>query len=380
MALFLVKLENYLYNDKKYLCCFILFCAVFLTLIGLITLASASLSFYKTESFFIKQLCWLFLAIPFFLFGLLLDLEFLRKFSGRLLFLSFFLLCCVLIPGVGRSVNGSRRWFSCGGFNLQVSEFVKIIVILWLADYIDRNKENIKTFITGFIIPLFTIAVLSFIILLEPDYGTAILIGGVTFSLLFLFGSRIFYIIGALSIALLTISVLIFFNPVRMRRIIAFIDVDANKLGGAYQLWQGILGFVSGGLFGQGLGNGRQQLVYLPESHTDFILPILGEEFGSVVVIGLLLLYLAFFISCMIASLKIRNTYFSVIASGIVLIIIYQVIINVGVVTGLLPTKGMVLPFISYGGSSLLIMFLMIGMLLNCFIVDSFSSTNTSLI
>ncbi|MDE6432039.1 MAG: putative lipid II flippase FtsW [Opitutales bacterium] len=374
MALFSVKLENYLYNDKKYLCFFVLVCVTFLTLIGLVVLASASLSFCKNESYFSKQLYWALISVPFFLFGLFLDLEFLRKFSGKLLIFSFILLCCVLVPGVGRSVNGSRRWLACGGINLQISEFVKFVVIMWLADYIDNNNESIKTFITGFIVPLATIAMVSLVILLEPDYGTAILIGGVTFTLLFLFGSRIFYILGALVVAFFTISVLIFFNPVRMRRIIAFLDVDSNKLGGAYQLWQGILGFASGGLFGKGLGNGRQQLVYLPESHTDFILPIVGEEFGSIVVVGLLLLYLCLFIACMIASSRIKSIYLSVISSGIVLIIAYQVIINVGVVTGLLPTKGMVLPFISYGGSNLLVMFFMIGVLINCFVTDSFAS------
>lgn len=374
MARFSVGVENYLHSDRKCLCCFVLTCVMFLTLVGLVALASASLSFFKQESYFVKQLSWFLVSIPFFFLGIFLDLEFLRRFSNKLLLFSFFLLCCVLIPGIGRSVNGSRRWLACGGLNLQVSELVKFVVILWLADYICKNKENIRFFLKGFLLPLGTVAAISLIILVEPDYGTAILIGGVAFSLLFLFGARVFYMLGALVSAFFAISVLIFFNPVRMRRVIAFMDIDSNKLGGAYQLWQGILGFVSGGLFGQGLGNGRQQLVYLPEAHTDFILPILGEEFGSVVVIALLLLYLSFVIACMVAALKVKNTYFSVLASGIVLIIAYQVIINVGVVTGLLPTKGMVLPFISYGGSNLLIMFFMIGALINCFVTDSFNS------
>ncbi len=372
MSFFLIRFENYLHNNKRYLCCFVLGCILFLTLIGLVVLASASLSFYKTESYFIKQLSWVLLSIPFLLLGIFLDLEFLRKFSNIFLLLSCVLLLFVLIPGIGHAVNGSRRWLSCGGLNLQVSEFTKVIVILWIADFLDKNEQKTKTFVKGFFIPLFTISCISLLILLEPDYGTAILIGGVTFSLLFLFGARIIYVVRALILAIFAISVMIFLNPVRMRRIVAFMDIDANKLEGAYQLWQGILGFVSGGLWGQGLGNGRQQLVFLPESHTDFILPILGEEFGSIAVIGILFVYLSFFISCIVASLKIQKKYFSVISSGIVLIIAYQVIVNVGVVTGMLPTKGMVLPFISYGGSNILVMFFMIGMLINCFISDSF--------
>jgi cell division protein FtsW len=147
-------------------------------------------------------------------------------------------------------------------------------------------------------------------------------------------------------------------------------DIDSNKLGGADLLWQGILGFASGGLWGNGVGNGKQQLVYLPEAHTDFILPILGEEFGSIAIIFVLALYLTFSITCIVHAMKIKSTYHSAISCGIALLVAYQVIINVGVVCGLLPTKGMVLPFISYGGSNLLAMYLMLGILLNCFLFN----------
>jgi cell division protein FtsW len=155
-----------------------------------------------------------------------------------------------------------------------------------------------------------------------------------------------------------------------MRRILAFIDIDANKLGGAYQLWQGILGFASGGLWGNGVGNGKQQLVYLPEAHTDFILPILGEEFGSITVILVMILYLLFAITCIVHAMRIKCTYRSAISCGIALLVAYQVVINVGVVSGLLPIKGMALRFISYGGSNLLTMYFMLGILLNCFFFD----------
>lgn len=371
MSYFATKIEQYITSRRTWLYCLVSCSTILLTFVGLTILSSASLSFYKSESFFYKQLSWFLVSIPFFLLGFFLDLGFICKIANQLLGLSIILLCCVLIPGIGRSVNGSSRWLSLGGVNLQVSEFVKFTIVIWLANYIERNKNKIKTFWEGFFVPLIVVALTSLIILFEPDYGTAILLGGVAFSLLFLFGSRVLYALSALFLAFIGISVLIFFNPIRMRRIIAFMDIDANKLEGAYQLWQGILGFVSGGLFGQELGNGRQQLIYLPEAHTDFILSILGEELGSIVVIGILLIYLMIFVTCLVTSLKLNNIYLSVISSGIVLIIIYQVIINVGVVIGLLPTKGMVLPFISYGGSNLVIMFFMIGILLNCFATDS---------
>jgi cell division protein FtsW len=213
---------------------------------------------------------------------------------------------------------------------------------------------------------------MSGLILLEPDYGTAILLACVVFSLLFLYGAKIFYLLCAGVSALGLTSLFIFYNPVRMHRILAFMDISSNKLGGAYQLWQGILGFASGGLWGKGLGNGRQQLTYLPEAHTDFILSIMGEEFGAVIVIFSLILYMLLFIVCIVCAMKIKSTYRSVIASGIALLTVYQVLINVGVVCGILPTKGMVLPFISYGGSNLLAMYFMLGLLINCFISDHY--------
>jgi cell division protein FtsW len=340
---------------------------VILTVVGLLVLASASLSFFRTESLLHKQLCWVVISLFFFAMGAFIDLEFFGKHIGKILLAFAILLALVLLPGFGHSVNGSRRWISIAGINFQISEFVKFALIMWLAAHIDRVKGEIKSFYSGFFKPLAVASCIGGLIIVEPDYGTAILLEGVAFTLLFLYGSKISYLLGAALSAVGCLSILIFFNPVRMRRILSFIDIDSNKLGGAYQLWQGILGFASGGLWGNGIGNGRQQLVYLPEAHTDFILPILGEELGSVVAIAVLCLYLIFFIACIVGAMKLESTYHSAIICGIVLLMAYQVIINVGVVSGLLPTKGMVLPFISYGGSNLLTMYFLLGILLNCF-------------
>ncbi|MDR1255317.1 MAG: putative lipid II flippase FtsW [Puniceicoccales bacterium] len=370
MNIFFARLCKCISPDKRFPCSVVLACPIILTLIGLVALSSASLSFYRNESLFYRQFFWFLISLGPFLVGLFLDLDLLERHVGKILAIFSILLTLVLIPGIGRSVNGSRRWMSLLGLNLQVSEFAKIALILWLARYISMAKGKIKTFIAGFFRPFLVAACLGGLILLEPDYGTAILLGGVTLSLLFLYGSKILHIAGAMVVAAGSLAILIFFNPVRMRRILAFMDVDSNKLGGAYQLWQGILGFASGGLWGSGVGNGKQQLVYLPEAHTDFILPILGEEFGAVAAIAVLALYFAFFAACIIHAMGIKSTYRSAIACGIALLVAYQVIINVGVVSGLLPTKGMVLPFISYGGSNLFAMFFMVGVLLNCFIFD----------
>jgi cell division protein FtsW len=276
-------------------------------------------------------------------------------------------LIAVLIPGIGKLVNGSRRWIAIGRLNVQISEFAKIAVIIWLAKYLTNNENCIEDFHKGFLIPLGISGLACGLIFLEPDYGTAILMGAVVFTLLFLAGSRLLYLLFAMFGGLVIVSFLIYLNPTRMRRVTAFLDIENNKLEGAYQLWQGMLGFVSGGLFGRGIGQGRQQLVYLPEAHTDFIFPIFSEELGSLVAIATLMIYLMFFTITTYCAKKNPNPFPKFLSYGISLTIIYQVIINVGVVTGLLPTKGMVLPFISYGGSNLVLLFFMVGLLLNCF-------------
>ncbi|MDR2436312.1 MAG: putative lipid II flippase FtsW [Puniceicoccales bacterium] len=370
MSAFLERLRGYISPGRSFACWVVVFCPVAITLIGLVALSSASLSFYRNESLLHRQLTWFLISIIFFLVGLLLDLDFVRRCAGKILFALLVLLVLVLIPGIGHSVNGSRRWISAMGVSLQISEFTKVALIIWLADYIDSIGDKVESFSEGFFRPFAVAACASGLILLEPDYGTAILLGGVSLSLLFLYGSRVSYVAGAVAIATALMSLLTFFNPVRMRRILAFIDIDANKLGGAYQLWQGILGFASGGLWGNGIGNGKQQLVYLPEAHTDFILPILGEEFGSIAVILVMALYLAFAVTCITRAMKIKCTYRSAVSCGIALLVAYQVIINIGVVSGLLPTKGMALPFVSYGGSNLLAMYFLLGILLNCFFFD----------
>jgi cell division protein FtsW len=361
------KLEAYYaYFSQRKAGWFILLSALFFTATGLIILASASLSFIKSENYFCKQLLWCTVGVPFFLIGASINLNLLKKCGTWLLVFFAIALVVVLIPGVGKLVNGSRRWISIGGINVQISEFAKLAVVVWLARYLEQHVGSEDKFFTGFLTPLIVSGIICGLILLEPDYGTAILIGMVVFTLLFLFGTRLLYLLVATVGGLLSISILIYLNPTRLRRIVAFLDVENNKLEGAYQLWQGMLGFVSGGLLGRGVGQGRQQLVYLPEAHTDFIFPVFSEEFGSIAAIAVLMLYAAFFLVASHCARRLHDNFAKFLAHGICLTVIYQVIINVGVVTGLLPTKGMVLPFISYGGSSLVLLFLMIGLLLNC--------------
>ncbi|MDR2737741.1 MAG: putative lipid II flippase FtsW [Puniceicoccales bacterium] len=365
------KLEGYYsYFSQRKAGWFVLFVVLSLTGVGMVVLSSASLSFIGIEDYLLKQLQWLAVGIPLFIAGCLIELKFLQRYCRLLLFAVAVGLVSVLIPGIGKMVNGSRRWLSFGGFNVQISEFAKIAVIIWLSSYLEANKFRIKDFSHGFLIPLAVPGIISALVLMEPDYGTAILIGVLSFALLFLAGTRLLYLMAATVGGLFVISAMICLNPTRLRRIVAFLDVDGNKLGGAYQLWQGMLGFVSGGLFGRGIGQGRQQLVYLPEAHTDFIFPILSEELGSLVAIAALMLYATFFLVTTSCARKIGDDFQKFTAYGVSLTIILQTLINVGVVTGLLPTKGMVLPFMSYGGSNLVSLFFMVGMVLNCFSSD----------
>ncbi|MDR1233523.1 MAG: putative lipid II flippase FtsW [Puniceicoccales bacterium] len=367
----LEKLEAYYnYFSQRKAGWFILLCTSLLMGLGLIILSSASLSFIKSENYFHKQLLWCALGVPLFFIGCFVDLKFLKKHCLGILAFFVVALVIVLVPGIGKMVNGSRRWIAMGGFNVQVSEFSKIAIILWLAQYLNNSEGNRSDFRIGFFNPLLVVASICGLIFLEPDYGTAMLVGAVTVTLLFLAGTRLWYIGIAIFGGLLAISILIYLNPTRMGRIVAFLDVENNKLAGAYQLWQGMLGFASGGLYGRGLGQGRQQLVYLPEAHTDFIFPIFSEELGSLAAILVLAVYLTFFLTITHSAKKLHSNFAKFLSYGIALTIIYQVIINVGVVTGLLPTKGMGLPFISYGGSNLVLLSFMVGLLLNCFSAD----------
>jgi cell division protein FtsW len=361
------KLEEYYYYFGR---CrsglFILAFALVLIGVGVTVLASASLSFIGTEDYFTKQLLWCLVGVPFFLLGALVDLNFLKKHSSIIALAFVLALVAVLIPGIGKLVNGSRRWVRLFGINIQLSEFAKIALIIWLANYIDANFLEIGKFWKGFLFPLLIPGLICALVLMEPDYGTAMLMGAVIFTLLFLAGTRIPHLIAAMLTGLVCISALICVTPTRMRRVVAFLDVESNRLGGAYQAWQGMLGFVSGGLFGCGIGEGRQQLVYLPEAHTDFIFPILSEECGSLAAIAVLAIYFSMFFISAQRSKNLHNNFAKFLSYGIILTIAYQVIINIGVVTGLLPTKGMVLPFISYGGSNLVLLFSMLGLLINC--------------
>lgn len=344
----------------------ILVCVAALLAIGLAVLFSASSTAKggPTEYLF-KQLIFLGLALGAGWMVARADLEQLRRFSWLVAAGALLALVLVLIPGLGVEVKGSRRWLNLGFTRVQVSEFAKLAMVFALSHYLAVNQSRLGDFWKGFAWPGAGIGLFAGLILLEPDFGTAFLTGALGMILLFLAGARLRFLLPSIAIALTAFVVLVLHNPVRLRRITSFLDVEANRGDGAYQLWQAILAFAAGGPTGVGLGNGRQQQAFLPEAHTDFIFAILGEEMG----LGFTLLVVALFVTIFVAGLvhvrRAPNLFQFLLVTGCLLLVSLQAIINLGVVTGMLPTKGMPLPFISAGGSNLLLMGLLVGIIIN---------------
>lgn len=344
----------------------LIFSVILLTLIGFVVLASASQSFSLHSSTLNKQAIWLVISLLSGTLATFVNLEKLRRHSLLLGFLSLALLLVVFIPGIGVRVNGALRWLDFGLMRLQVSDVAKLGLIFVLAHYLSSNQRYIRSFVRGFLIPASIIGCTCLLIILQPDFGTTFLCACVGFGVLFLAGVRLIYLIPSIMGGGLLFSIAVLLNPIRLKRLTSFLDVEGNKMDGAYQLWQGILAFAAGGVQGVGLGNGRQQMSFLPEAHTDFIFPIIGEELGLYFTSAVVILFGAIFLVGFLLLRRAPNLYSFCLAAGALLAIILQALINMGVVTGLLPTKGMSLPFISYGGSNLLLMFVLVGILLNC--------------
>ena len=348
---------------------FIVSIVVALTFLGLVVLFSASQAMYDGDSTILlrKQLIWLFLATLAGGLALLVDLEALRKYVYWLGLASIVLLLLVLIPAIGVEVNGARRWMDFGFMRLQVSEVGKLGLLFALAHYLASHRRDLDHPIKGFLLPCGLLAIFCLLIILEPDYGTAFLCGAVGGCMLFLAGLRLKFLIPTAVSALTLFSIAVYHDPIRLKRITSFLDVEGNRTDSAYQLWQGILAFGAGGLEGVGLGEGRQQMSFLPEAHTDFIFAIVGEELGFIFTAGVVVLFMTLFFIGFLQLKRAPNLYQYLLVMGALLFITLQALINIGVVTGCLPTKGMSLPFISYGGSNLVFMFTLTGIILNGF-------------
>ena len=339
-----------------------------LSLMGLVVLMSAGQSFISTDSLFVfrRQLIWLAIAASAGVATMFVDLEKLRKFAWPIAIVSIVLLVLVLAPGVGVKIKGARRWLDFGPFRCQPSEFAKLALVFVLSHYLATNHRELRTLFKGFIFPCAIIGCFAAFIILEPDFGTTVLCGSVGCVLLFLSGVRLLFLLPSLLLSASLFSVAVYLDPVRLSRVTSFLNVEAYRSGESYQLWQGILAFAAGGWDGVGLGNGRQQIYFLPEAHTDFVLAVIGEELGLIFTVVVALLFLSIFLIVVWHLRKAPNLFQFLLATGATLMIVLQSLINMGVVTGLLPTKGMSLPYISYGGSNLVVMFMLTGVIFNC--------------
>ena len=344
----------------------IVICVVALVSIGLVVLFSASSPIKGGPyAYLYKQFIFLALAIGAGWAVAIADLEQLRKFAWIASAIALILLVLVLIPQIGISVKGSRRWLGLGSVRLQVSEFAKLALVFSLAHYLALNQSKLHDLWRGFVIPSVWTGLFALLVLAEPDFGTAFLLGAIGMLLLFLAGARLKFLLPAITIALLGFALLVMNNPVRLRRITSFMDIEANRGDGAYQLWQAILAFAAGGVDGVGLGQGRQQNSFLPEAHTDFIFAIMGEEMGLIFTLTVVALFVTVFVAGLMHVRRAPNLFQFLLVTGCLLLICLQAVINLGVVTGMLPTKGMSLPFISAGGSNLLLMGLLVGIIIN---------------
>ncbi len=339
-----------------------------LTLFGIVALSSAGRAFSSDPHFILKrQTLWLAAALPACAFGYFVPLCLLRKWSPLIALGGLGILALVMVPGVGLNINGAQRWIDLGFMRMQPSEFAKPALVIALAACLAACQRHLKTFWRGFVLPSTLIGLFCGLIIIEPDFGTALLFGAMGFTVMFIVGVRLWYLLPTVIGGMAAFATLVYYDPVRLARITSFLDVEGNKQDSAYQLWQALLAFGVGGTDGVGLGNGRQQLSFLPEAHTDFVCAIIGEEFGLVATLAIVLVFFFLFILVVWNLRKAPDLFGFVIALGAALFICFQAIINLGVVTGLLPTKGMSLPFISYGGSNLVVMFLFAGLILNCF-------------
>lgn len=341
-------------------------CALALTVLGLTILFSASASFKQGPYYYLnKQLLGVGISLVGCCLAARLDLENLRKYVWVVAGVSLLGLALVLIPHVGIAVKGSRRWLGYGSLRLQVSEFAKLAMVFCLAHYLALNQTRIHEFKRGFVFPIAIISVFGGLILLEPDFGTAALCIAVGFSMLFLAGARWRYMIPAGLVALSLLVVAVMLTPNRLRRFTAFLDVEGNKSSGTYQLYQALSAFAAGGVEGAGLGQGRQQLNFLPEAHTDFIFAVVGEELGLGFTLGVVAIFTVIFFAGLIHLRRAPNLFQYLLVAGSLLLISLQAVINVGVVTGVFPTKGMSLPFLSAGLSNLILMGLLLGIFIN---------------
>jgi cell division protein FtsW len=347
---------------------------VFISLLtlGIIMVASSSIS--VADRNFSNPFYYLERQLVFVAIGLLAAVSIFRirlvqweKSGMSLLIFALFMLVIVLIPGIGKSVNGSTRWLPLGVINLQVSELVKLFLVIYVAGYLVRHGDAVRRSLLGFLKPMMMVGLAGLLLLMEPDFGATVVIMGTVLGMTFLAGARFIQFISFVFIFACAALMLVVTSPYRMERLVSFANPWADPFDSGFQLTQSLIAIGTGGWFGTGLGGSVQKLFYLPESHTDFLFAVLSEELGFVGVSCVVILYTTLFLRALKIAAQAENAgnYFAAyMAYGIGIWLSMQAVINMGVNVGLLPTKGLTLPLMSYGGSSLIVCCMAVGLLM----------------
>jgi cell division protein FtsW len=315
--------------------------------------------------FFRKQLIALGIGIVGLIACSLLSAPAYRRLAYPLLGLTLLVLVLVIVPGVGVLRGGARRWLTFAGFTFQPAEMAKLALVLYLAHSLAKKEENIKTFSIGILPHLIVAGVCLGLLLLEPDFGTALILAMLLYSMLFIGGVRVTHLLATGLVALPLLIYVMVTAPYRLRRLITFLDPWSDPQNTGFQIVQSLIAFGSGQFFGRGLGEGRQKLFYLPEAHTDFVFSVIGEEIGFLGGFVVLVLFGVIVLRGLRLTGKIEEPFEQYLAFGLTVLLGLQALIHMGVVMGIMPAKGLVLPFISYGGSALVTNLMEAGILLS---------------
>jgi len=354
-----------LYYDVR-----LLFPVLFLVGIGIVMVYSASsaLAFKKfgSEYYFLKkQSLFALLGIVALISCSRFPYRFFRSLTYPLLILALVFLAAILITGLGYSAGGAKRWFRLGSFSFQPSEFARFALIIYLAYSMNKKKDVLKNFYVGFLPHIMMLFMFTVLIIFQPDFGSVVILGVLTWIMLFVGGVRLWYLITSLVLILPAAYFFMISADYRLKRITSFLDPWQHSANDGYQIVHSLMAFGTGGIWGAGIGNGYQKLFYLPEPHTDFIFSVIGEELGLWGVLIILALYILILWRGISIASNCWDSFGSFLAIGLTTAIGLQVCVNMGVALGLLPTKGLTLPFLSYGGTSLLLNMAYIGILMN---------------
>ncbi len=344
----------------------------FLVIVGFVMLISTCIfsaqassvdGYYEAK----RQAVWLVIGIGVCWFAAAVDYRFWKTHVWLLLGVVCFLLALCFLPGVGREINGERRWIALGSLQMQPSEFGKIAMVVFLAYWFSRHPDSGGEFLRGFAKPLGIVAIPILMILFEVDIGTSMVLASTAFLLLFVAGANWKYLTGLVMMGVIGFIGMLSYAPNRMERLMAFVDPEKHRLGAGFQQWISLMAIGSGGLTGRGVGEGRLKMLYMPFAHTDFIFPMIGEEMGLICTVLVVLAFITIAVSGFVIGFHAPDRFGTLLAIGLAGFICFQAFLNIGVTTSVLPNTGLTLPFVSYGGSSLVMGFLSVGILVNIF-------------